>query len=88
MRAPTANRPDLRNAIAKASRVKCRVAYLGRRSYLVVTPAGRKYTVRFEVREGLRFGWCNCRAAALERPCYHLAKAAAVDSAIQRMRGH
>jgi hypothetical protein len=78
---------NLQNAINKASRIKCAVKLSGSRSYLVITPQGHRYTVRFRTFDGERFGLCNCKAGAARMACYHLAKAAAVDTAIQRMRG-
>ena len=77
---------QLQNAISKASRIKMRVEFLGNRSYLVITPQSHKYTVRFETRDGLRYGRCNCKAGAANVPCYHLPKAGMVDTAIQNMR--
>ena len=79
---------QLQNAINKASRIKMAVKFLGNRSYLVVTPQAHKYTVRFENVDGLRYGRCNCKAGAANMACYHLPKAALVDTAIQNMRSH
>ena len=79
---------QLQNAINKASRIKMTVKLLGSRSYLVVTPQAHKYTVRFENVDGQRYGRCNCKAGAANTPCYHLPKAALVDTAIQSMRSH
>ena len=76
------------NAINKASRIKMAVKFLGNRSYLVVTPQAHKYTVRFEMVDGLRYGRCTCKAGAANMACYHLPKAALVDTAIQKMRVH
>jgi hypothetical protein len=80
--------PQLRNAISKARRIKCRVTPLGGRRYLVETPQAHRYTVTAETHEGQRFMRCTCPAGAVHRPCYHLPKAALVDTAIQNMRAH
>jgi len=79
---------NLQNAINKARRIKCAVKVLTGRAYLVTTPQRHTYTVRFEQINGLRYGRCNCKAGAAGMACYHLPKAALVDTGIQRMRGH
>jgi hypothetical protein len=79
---------NLQNAINKASKIKMTVKLLGARVYLVVTPQGRRYTVRFETIEGQRYGRCNCKAGAARMACYHLPKAALVDTGIERMKAH
>jgi hypothetical protein len=61
------------------------VRYLGERQYLVITPANHQYTVRFEMINGLRYGRCNCKAGSKGLACFHLPKAAMVDTAIQTM---
>ena len=76
---------QMQNAINKASRIKMAVRYLGGRAYLVVTPSRHAYTVRFEMHNGLRYGRCNCKAGAANVFCYHLPKAALVDTAVQNM---
>lgn len=79
---------NLQNAINKASKIKMAVKLLGGRAYLVVTPQGHRYTVRFETIEGQRYGRCNCKAGSAQVACYHLPKAALVDTGIERMRAH
>jgi hypothetical protein len=79
---------NLRNAISKARRIKCAVKPLAGRAYVVTTPQGHSYTVRFEHLNGLRYGRCNCKAGIANMACYHLAKSAFVDNAIQKMRSH
>ncbi len=79
---------NLQNAIARATKIKMTVKYLGGRTYLVITPESHKYVVRFETIEGLRYGRCNCKAGVANMACKHLAKAAAVDTGIQNMQGH
>lgn len=79
---------NLQNAINKARQIRCTVKPLGNRTYLVETPQRHRYTVRFEMREGLRYGLCNCKAGAAGMACYHLPKAALVDTGLQNMRAH
>jgi hypothetical protein len=79
---------NLINAIEKSKRIKMSVRYLGQRAYLVITPQNHNYVVRFETQEGLRYGRCTCKAGSKGLACYHLPKAALVDTAIQQMSGH
>jgi hypothetical protein len=79
---------NLQNAINKARRIKCAVNVLAGRAYLVVTPQGHSYTVRFDQINGLRYGRCNCKAGAAGLACYHLPKAALVDSGLAQMRAN
>jgi len=79
---------NLQNAINKARRIRCAVKVLSGRAYLVTTPQRDAYTVRFEQINGLRYGRCNCKAGAAGMACYHLPKAALVDTGIQNMRAH
>jgi hypothetical protein len=76
---------NLQNAINKARRIKCAVKVLADRAYLVITPQQHRYIVRFEQINGLRYGCCNCKAGMA---CYHLPKAALVDTGLRQMRGH
>jgi hypothetical protein len=79
---------NIQNAIARATKIKMTVKYLGGRTYLVITPESHKYVVRFETIEGKRYGRCNCKAGAARMACKHLAKSALVDTGIQNMQGH
>jgi hypothetical protein len=76
---------NLQNAINKARRIRCAVKVLGSRVYLVETPQKHRYTVRFETRDGARYGRCNCKAGIAGLACYHLPKAALVDTGILSM---
>lgn len=76
---------NLQNAINKARSVKCAVKVLGKRIYLVITPQQRRYTVRFEMHNGERYGICSCKAGAFGMACYHLPKAALVDTGLQSL---
>jgi hypothetical protein len=79
---------NLQNAINKACRIRCAVKVLAGRAYLVTTPQQHAYTVRFEQINGLRYGRCNCKAGGAGLACYHLPKAALVDTGIRQMRAH
>lgn len=79
---------NLQNAINKARRIRCAVKVLPSRAYLVVTPQNHRYTVRFGQINGLRYGRCNCKAGMAGMACYHLPKAALVDTGLQQMRSH
>ena len=77
---------NLKNSIAKASRIKCHVRPQTGRAYTVTTPQQHRYTVRFAAYEGARYGRCNCQAGSARVPCYHLIPAALVDTALKVMR--
>ncbi|MET0626756.1 MAG: hypothetical protein ABW250_27735 [Pyrinomonadaceae bacterium] len=79
---------QMQNAIEKAKQTKCAVKLFSGRTYLVTTPEGHSYKVSFHMHDGLRYGYCNCRAASFNRPCFHIPTAAVLDTAIQKMRGH
>jgi len=79
---------QIERAVAKARRLRCSVKPQGGRVYVVITPQAHRYTVRFETRGGQRYGFCNCKAGASGMACYHLPKAALVDTGISAMRGH
>lgn len=79
---------QMQGAIAKAKQTKCAVKLFTGRTYLVETTEGHTYKVAFHMHDGQRYGYCNCRAASFNRPCYHIPKAALVDTAIQNMRAH
>jgi hypothetical protein len=77
---------QIERAAAKAKQNRCRVKLLMGRSYLVTTPQGHRYTVRFHMHDGQRYGVCNCKAGAANMFCYHLVGAAIADTAVQHMR--
>lgn len=79
---------NFQNAINKARRIKCTVKTLAERAYLVITSQNHAYTVRFEMHNGLRYGRCNYKAGSAGMACYHLPKAALVDSGLQQMKSH
>jgi len=79
---------NIQNALARASKIKMSVRYLGGRTYVVITPEAHRYVVRFETIEGLRYGRCQCKAGAARLACKNLAKAAAVDTGIRNSQGH
>lgn len=78
---------QLERAAAKAKQHKCGVKLLMGCTYLVVTPQGHRYTVRFHMHDGQRYGICNCKAGAANMMCYHLIPAALTDNAVQNVRG-
>jgi hypothetical protein len=79
---------NIQNAIARATKIKMTVKYLGGRTYLVITPEFHKYVVRFETIDGQRFGRCNCKAGVNRQACKHLVKAALCDTGIRNSQGH
>jgi intracellular sulfur oxidation DsrE/DsrF family protein len=77
---------NLTNAINKARQAKVHVARFNEGAYVITTAENHRYTVRFERREGVRYGRCNCAAGVRFIPCRHLVKAALLDNGIQSMR--
>ena len=77
---------QLERAIERARQTKMSVKLIGGRVYLVTTPENHRYTVRFEMVDGLRYGRCNCKAGARQMACRHLPKAALYDTGLQQMR--
>lgn len=72
----------LRNAIAKARRVRNHVRLIAGRRYEVKTPKNHIYFVTFTTRDGKHFASCTCAAGANDQECYHIPGAALLDSAI------
>lgn len=80
------------NAIeaARSIRAHVRVIDAANRTYAVTGSNGDTYTVRFVVKNGHKFGQCNCPASNFNRVCRHIAQAAQVNVMVQsmRQRGH
>lgn len=76
------NESTIQKAAAKAKRVKCFARRTGERRYEIVTPRMHRYTVRFVMTGGVRYGICNCAAGSHNVFCYHLIPAALLDTAL------
>lgn len=75
---------------ARSIRARVRVIDAANRTYGVTGSNGAEYTVQFMVKNGQKFGCCNCPASGFNRVCRHLAQAAQVNVMVQdmRRRGH
>ena len=74
-------RENTQNAIAKAKELRPKVVYIRDRVFEVKSANnGNSYTVRFEVKNGEKFGSCECKAGQNGKyACYHLVAAAQVN---------
>jgi hypothetical protein len=82
-------RSNMTQAIIRAWQKKPKVRTTGWRHYEVVNQiTGTIYHVEFDVKEGRKYGSCDCKAGQNGRYCYHLAGAAAVHLAIAKARSH
>lgn len=78
---------QLARAIERAMAGRLFVRFIQFRQFKVENRAnGRTYNVNFFVREGKRFGHCDCKGGERGLACKHLAAAAAVQTGIAAMR--
>ncbi len=67
-------------AIERCRQLKPRVRFIADRVFSVQSANNsNSYTVRFEVRNGEKFGVCECKASEKARICYHIIGAATVN---------
>ncbi len=67
-------------AIERCRQLKPRVRFIADRTFSVQSANNsNSYTVRFEVRNGEKFGVCECKASEKARICYHIIGAATVN---------
>lgn len=78
---------QLGKAIERARAGKLFVRFVQFRQFRVENREnGCTYNVNFFVRDGKRFGHCDCKGGERGLACKHLAAAAAVQVSIARMR--
>lgn len=78
---------QLTKAIDRARAGRLFVRFVQFRQFRVENRAnGRTYNVNFFVRDGKRFGHCDCQGGERGLACKHLAAAAAVQTGIAAMR--
>jgi uncharacterized Zn finger protein len=78
---------QLGKAIKRAKAGRLFVRFIQFRQFRVENRQnGRTYNVNFFVREGKRFGHCDCKGGERDLACKHLAAAAAVQIGIAAMR--
>ncbi len=88
-------REQFTKAIERARRERMFVQPVRFREYAVTNRAnGRRYFVQFEVRDGKKFGTCNCEAGTPMRGnhaplvCKHLLAALTLHVALMRQASH
>lgn len=78
---------QMSKAIERAKAGRLFVRFVQFRQFRVENRAnGRTYNVNFFVRDGRRFGHCDCKGGERGLACKHLAAAAAVQTGIAAMR--
>lgn len=71
---------NTKNAINKSKQLRPKVIFIQDRTFEVQSANnGNSYTVRFEVRNGEKFGQCECKASEKALVCYHITSAAAAN---------
>jgi len=74
-------------AIERCKQLKPKVRFLEDRTFAVESANNPNvYQVRFDVKDGEKFGECQCKAAERGLVCYHIAGAAAVNILRQSMK--
>jgi len=67
-------------AIERCRQLKPTVRFIADRTFSVQSANNaNSYTVRFDVKDGEKFGVCECRASERGLICYHIAGAAQVN---------
>ena len=67
-------------AIERCRQLKPTVRFIADRTFSVQSANNaNSYTVRFDVKNGEKFGVCECRASERGLICYHIAGAAQVN---------
>jgi uncharacterized Zn finger protein len=78
---------QMARAIDRAKAGRLFVRFVRFRQFRVENPSnGHTYNVNFFVRDGKRFGQCDCKGGERGLVCKHLAAAAAVQTGIAAMR--
>jgi hypothetical protein len=67
-------------AVAKCKQLKPRVKFVQERVFVVYSANNENaYQVRFDVKNGEKFGQCECKASVKGLVCYHLIGAATAN---------
>lgn len=71
---------NTQNAINRSKQLRPKVIFISDRTFEVKSANNpNSYTVRFEVKEGEKFGICECKASERGYVCYHITSAAAAN---------
>lgn len=64
---------NTQKAIARCKQLKPKVIFISERVFEVKSVNNsNSYTVKFEVRNGEKFGQCECKASERNLVCYHI----------------
>ena len=67
-------------AVERCKQLKPRVRFIADRTFSVQSANNsNSYTVRFDVKNGEKFGLCECKASEKGLICYHIIGAATVN---------
>lgn len=67
-------------AIERCKQLKPKVHFLADRTFSVKSANNtNSYTVRFDVKDGEKFGLCECKASERNLVCYHIIGAATAN---------
>jgi hypothetical protein len=67
-------------AIERCRKLKPQVRFIAERTFAVKSANNtNSYTVRFNVKDGEKFGQCECKASEKGLVCYHIIGAATVN---------
>lgn len=67
-------------AIERCKQLKPKVSFIAERNFSVKSSNNENsYTVRFDVKDGEKFGLCECKASERGLICYHIIGAATVN---------
>ena len=71
---------NTQKAIAKCKQLKPTVRFITERTFAVQSANNsNSYTVRFDVKDGEKFGLCECKASERGLVCYHIIGAATAN---------
>jgi len=74
-------------AIERCKQLKPRVRFIADRTFSVQSANNsNSYTIRFDVKNGEKFGLCECKASERGLICYHIIGAATVNIYRQGMK--
>jgi hypothetical protein len=71
---------NIAKAIARCKQLKPRVTFISERTFEVKSSNNsNSYIVKFEVRNGEKFGQCECKASEKGLVCYHIVAGATAN---------
>lgn len=73
-------RENTQNAVKRCKQLKPRVKFIANRTFEVFSSNNSNtYQVRFDVKDGEKFGQCECKASERGLICYHLVAGATAN---------